>query len=277
MKTARLNRLLGADGRCLDVAVDHGVFNVAHFLDGLGDMPAVVRSLVEAAPDAIQMNPGQADLLSAYPRATRPALVLRLDIANVYYAERVPPLWDRLQNPDEPVIAALRADAAAVVANLIHIPGESDLHRQCVENIGRLRTACDHYGMPLMVETLVMKPGPEGGYGVDGDADRLTALVRQARDLGADLVKADPTDHAEDYARVIEAARCPVLVRGGGRVDLKTVFERSYAFLQQGAAGLVYGRNVYQHPDPARVVAGLMAMIHEDATPEQAFAIGGSC
>lgn len=59
----RLNRFLAADGRCLDVAIDHGVFNEHAFLDGLEDMPAVVRSLVEAGPDAIQMNIGQADVL----------------------------------------------------------------------------------------------------------------------------------------------------------------------------------------------------------------------
>ena len=59
----RLNRFLAADGRCLDVAIDHGVFNEHAFLDGLEDLPAVVRSLVEAGPDAIQMNIGQADVL----------------------------------------------------------------------------------------------------------------------------------------------------------------------------------------------------------------------
>ena len=68
-----------------------------------------------------------------------------------------------------------------------------------------LRAACDPVGMPLMVEPLVFKPGA-GGYGVDGDAEKIVPLVRQAAELGADIIKADPTDDLEAYHRVVEAA-----------------------------------------------------------------------
>jgi len=157
---------------------------------------------------------------------------------------------------------------------LLLLPDEPDLHRQTIVNISRLRGLCEKYGMPLMIEPLVMKGNDaRGGYQVDGDKQKIVALVRQARELGADVIKADPTDHAEDYHEVIEAARCPVPVRGGGKADLKEVFERSYAFLQQGAHGLVYGRNIYQHPNPTRIVQAFMAMIHEDASAEEAWAM----
>src|SRR5690606_17233775 len=99
----------------------------------------------------------------------------------------------------------------------------------------------------------------------------IVPLVRQARELGADIIKADPTDDPEDYHEVIEAARCPVLVRGGGKDDLELVFQRSYAFLKQGAHGLVYGRNIYQHPNPTRIVKAFMAMIHDGLTDQQAW------
>jgi DhnA family fructose-bisphosphate aldolase class Ia len=112
-----------------------------------------------------------------------------------------------------------------------------------------------------MVEPLVMKPGG-GGYEVDGDADRIVALVRQATELGADLVKADPTDDLSRYRRVVTAARVPVLVRGGGRVPDDVLLERTRAVLEQGAAGIVYGRNVIQHSDPAGMVGALRAVVH---------------
>jgi len=125
-----------------------------------------------------------------------------------------------------------------------------------------------------MIEPLVMQANSaRGGYQVDGDKNKLVPLVRQARELGADIIKADPTDDPEDYHEVIMAARCPVLVRGGGKDDLKDVLERSHAFLQQGAQGLVYGRNVYQHPNPSQVVRAFMALIHDDATPDEAWEI----
>jgi DhnA family fructose-bisphosphate aldolase class Ia len=269
----RFNRLFGA-GKCLDVAIDHGVCNEPSFLDGLEDMPGVVRTLVDARPDAIQMNYGQADLLQSIAGKDKPALVMRIDMGNPYNRQRHRAMWAVLQNEAEPLIGALQMDAACVVVNLFMLPDEPDLFRQCVTNIARVRADCDRYGMPLMIEPLVMLPNSErGGYMVDGDADKIVTLTRLAREMGADIVKADPTTNPEDFHRVVEAARCPVLVRGGGREDLRAVFDKAAALMRQGAMGMVYGRNVYQHANPGAVVRGLMAVIHDGASGADASSI----
>lgn len=268
----RMNRLFGT-GRCLDVAIDHGVCNEPSFLDGLEDMPAVVAALVAAGPDAIQMNYGQADLLQEVPGKHKPALVMRLDMGNPYNKQRHRSMWALLQNEAEPLIGALQMDAACVVVNLFMLPDEPDLFRQCVANISRVRADCEKYGMPLMIEPLVMQGNSErGGYMVDGDAEKIVTLTRLAREMGADIVKADPTSNPEDFHRVVEAARCPVLVRGGGKEDLRAVFDKSAALMRQGALGMVYGRNIYQHANPAAVVRGLMAIIHDNASGADAWA-----
>ncbi|WLS10880.1 class I fructose-bisphosphate aldolase (plasmid) [Shinella sumterensis] len=272
-RKVRMNRLFG-NGRCLDVAIDHGVCNEPSFLDGLENMPVVVKALVDAKPDAIQMNYGQADLLQALPGKDKPALVMRVDMGNPYNRIRHRDMWAVLQNEAEPLIGALEMDAACVVVNLFMLPDEPDLFRQCVQNIARVRADCEKYGMPLMIEPLVMQPVTErGGYMVDGDADKIVTLTRLAREMGADIVKADPTSNAEDFHRVVEAARCPVLVRGGGKEDLSAVFAKSAALMRQGAMGMVYGRNIYQHADPSAVVRGLMAIIHADASGEEAYSL----
>ena len=269
----RFNRLFG-QGKCLDVAIDHGVCNEPSFLDGLEDMPAVVETLVDARPDAIQMNYGQADLLQSVAGKDKPALVMRIDMGNPYNRQRHRAMWALLQNEADPLIGALQMDAACVVVNLFMLPDEPDLFRQCVANISRVRADCDRYGMPLMIEPLVMLPNSDkGGYMVDGDAEKIVTLTRLAREMGADIVKADPTTHPEDFNRVVEAARCPVLVRGGGKEDLRTVFDKSAALMGQGAMGMVYGRNIYQHANPGAVVRGLMALIHDGATGADAWAI----
>jgi fructose-bisphosphate aldolase, class I len=270
----RLNRLFNKSGKCLDVAIDHGVFNEYSFLDGLEDVEKVVTQLVDAGPDAIQMNYGQSDVLQRIPGKDKPALVMRTDVGNPYNPQMHREMFNILQNSEEPILEAIRMDAACVVANLLLLPDEPDLHRQTITNISHLRSLCEKYGMPLMVEPLVMKGNDaRGGYQVDGDKNKLIPLVRQARELGADIIKADPTDHVEDYHEVVMAARCPVLVRGGGKADLREVFERSYGFLQQGAVGLVYGRNIYQHPNPKQIVKAFMAMIHDNANSEKAWEI----
>src|SRR5882762_6509149 len=133
----RLRRLFDIDGRCFDVALDHGVFHTPEFLVGIEDLPRAVETLVQAGPDAIQLGPGQARLLQSRPGRPKPALVLRGDTANVYGPSRPRDLFCILNaNPEE---QALRTDASALVVNLFHAPGQTALYRQCLANIAAVK------------------------------------------------------------------------------------------------------------------------------------------
>ena len=271
MKSARLNRLFNAkSGRCFDVAVDHGFFNQANFLQGIESMSKVINTLVDAAPDAIQLTVGQARHLQSIPGKSKPALVLRTDTANVYGSTL--PATRISTMIDEPMLQAVRMDAACVCVNLFLIPGAPDVYAQCINNIVRLKTQSDHYSMPMMVEPLVFRPNSEkGGYEVDGDPEKIVPLVRQAVELGADVLKADPTDDPTVYHRVVETAGgVPLLVRGGGRVPDQELLERTGVLIKQGVQGIVYGRNIIQHPNPAGITRALMAMVHDNVTATDA-------
>ena len=271
MKQYRLNRLFHPlSHRCFDVAIDHGFFNERGFLAGIENLERAVRTVVGAAPDAVQLTVGQAHYLQSLPGKDRPALVLRTDVANVYGQQLPRTLFSRMI--EQPVEQALRLDAACVVVNLFRIPGEPDVTDQCIQNILRIKPECDRYAMPLMIEPLVFQPNTKaGGYMVDGDLDKILPLVRQAVELGADIIKADPTDDVSVYGRVVEiAGRIPVLVRGGGKAADREILERTEALIAQGAAGIVYGRNIIQHANPAGMTRALMALVHEGATAADA-------
>ena len=271
MKQYRLNRLFNAkSNRCFDVAVDHGFFNQPGFLTGIEDMREVIKTLVDAAPDAIQLTLGQARHLQEIPGRFKPSLVLRTDVANIYGKELPASRFSLMI--EETMLQAVRYDAACVCVNLFQIPGAPEVHAQCVENILRLKPQADYYGVPMMIEPLVFQPNEKaGGYMVNGDETAITYLVRQAVELGADIVKADPTDDVSVYHKVIAAASgIPVLVRGGGRVSDREILERTQGLLAQGAAGIVYGRNVIQHPKPKGITQALMAMVHDNASVEAA-------
>ncbi|MCH1463766.1 MAG: hypothetical protein L7U46_07785, partial [Candidatus Nanopelagicales bacterium] len=269
----RLNRLFNAtSGRCLDVAIDHGFFGERHFLNGIEDLGGAIDALVAAAPDAIQLTQGQAPKLQAHRGKERPALVMRTDVANVYGAP-LPDHMFSLMIP-EPAKRGVQLDAAIIVVNLLDLPGRPEVREACVQNVLDAKADCEKYGMPLMIEPLVMKPvDPEGstGYTVNGDLDLILPIVRQAVELGADVIKADPTDDPSDYHQVVRiAGDIPVLVRGGGRVPDRELLERTDAVLAQGAAGIVYGRNIVQHANPAGITRALMAMLHENAPVDEA-------
>jgi class I fructose-bisphosphate aldolase len=264
----RLNRLFSASsGRSLAIAVDHGVPGEPDLLEGIEDMERVIDSVVEAGPDALLLAPGQADLLQRRIGHEKPALVVRVDVPNVYGRE-IPDLPISTMY-DDPVGIAVRLDAAAVVVNLLDSPGQPSLRQTCVENLMRLRTACDRAGMAMMVEPVPMAPAT-AGYDVHRDPERLRGLVRQAVELGADVIKCDPLPGAEDFARLVLTARVPVLVRGGGRVAVEELLELTAGVLEAGALGLVYGRNVIQHDDPPAMMGALAALVHDHATAAEA-------
>ena len=275
MKSARMNRLFAPSGNCFDVAIDHGMFNEGSFLAGIEDMHAAIRIVAEARPDAIQLPPGTAPILQAIPGKDRPALVLRTDIANVYGTPLPAALFSEVI--DRPVEQGLVLDAACVVVNLLQLPGQPEVYRACIRNINALKRECEVYGMPLMVEPLVMQDNSKGGYMVNGDIRQILPLVRQAVELGADIIKADPCDDVTEYHRVIEIAqRIPVLVRGGGRVSDAEILSRTHMLMAQGARGIVYGRNVLQHSNPGGMTRALMAIVHDGATAEAALAMMGA-
>ncbi len=270
---ARLNRLMGADGKCFDVAIDHGFFGELGFLAGIENMESAVQAVVAAAPDAVQLSLGQARRLQAVQGKQKPSLVLRTDVANVYGSSLPSALFSELI--EQPLEQALRLDAACVVVNLFMLPGQPEVHQACIQNINKLKPQCERYGMPLMIEPLVMQANSQaGGYMVDGTLEKILPLVRQAVELGADIIKADPCDNPKEYHRVIQiAGDMPVLVRGGGRVSDKEILERTFELMQQGASGIVYGRNVVQHASPNLMTRALMAIVHDNAKPDQALAI----
>lgn len=268
MKTARLNRLFNPQSkRCFDVAIDHGFFNEASFLSGIENIRRTIDILLEANPDAIQLTVGQARHLQSRPGKAKPSLVLRSDVANVYGPELPKTPFSRMIV--DPVLQAVQLDAACIVVNLFQIPGASEVTDQCIQNILALKPQCEHYGMPLMIEPLVFQRNDKagGGYMVDGDIKKILPLVRQGVELGADIIKADPSSPVDNYASVIEiAGDVPVLVRGGGKATEEEILQRTETLIKLGAAGIVYGRNIIQHVRPAAITRALMAVVHEGAT-----------
>ncbi len=252
------------------MAIDHGFFNQPGFLTGIENIGKAIRTLVQAGPDAIQLTIGQARHLQAIAGKSKPSLVLRTDVANVYGKELSETSYSKMI--EEAALQAVRMDAACMCVNLFQIPGAPEVTAQCIDNIMALKLESENYGMPMMVEPLVFQPNEKaGGYMVDGDLEKIQHLVRQAVELGADVIKADPTDDVSSYHKVVEAASgIPILVRGGGKASDEEILKRTEELMKQGISGIVYGRNVIQHRNPAGMIRALMSLVHEGATAAKA-------
>lgn len=266
----RIHRMFAADGKCFDVAIDHGFFNELTVMPGIENMGNAVKAVLDAGPDAVQLTIGQAHRLQSIPGKAKPALVLRVDVANVYGKKLPAYLFSRMIS--EPVQQALRLDAACLCINLFLLPGRPEVHAECIDNICRIKPVADEFGMPLMIEPLVMQENMKsGGYMVDGNLELILALVRQAVELGADVIKADPCTDITEYHEVIEiAGDVPVLVRGGGKAPDEEIVDRTVELMKQGAQGIVYGRNVIQHAKRTAMTRALMSIVHDGADAQKA-------
>ena len=120
----------------------------------------------------------------------------------------------------------------------------------------------EEYGIPVLAVTAV-------GRDLDKSDSRYLALCcRIAAELGARFVK---TYYCEGFQKVVEGCPVPVLIAGGPRMDTELdVLETIFNALQEGAMGVVMGRNIWQNNHAVAMIRAVRSVIHEDATPEEA-------
>jgi DhnA family fructose-bisphosphate aldolase class Ia len=256
-------------GKCINIALDLGVFGDRSFSKGIEDLSKALPEIVKGKPDAIQLNPGGLKIYNSLKLDVDIAIALRLDVTNVYEARDIEYPWDTANV--ETLRDAFDKSVNVVVLNLLNLDENSRLQEQCIQNIQLIGAKCREEGIPLMIEPLVMTAKPGAGSASIGDVDKIAALVRQAVELGADLIKVDPTNPMGDFGQIVEiASGVPVLVRGGGSVPARELLERTRTAIDTGASGVVYGRNIVQHPTPAKFIQAIRAIVHKDASVDEA-------
>jgi len=144
-----------------------------------------------------------------------------------------------------------------VVLKLIEVDNNPALQEECIANVQEIGALARSRVISLMVEPLVMTSNPEGGSSSVSDPEKIATLVREAVELGADIIKVDPVEPVERFAAVVEIAHpTPVLVWGGGKVTTRELLERTRTAVDVGARGVLHGRNVVQHPNPPSLDRG---------------------
>lgn len=258
--------------KCINIALDLGVFGDRAFAKGIEDLAKAMPQILAGKPDVIQLNPGGLKIFNRLKSKPDISIALRLDVTNVYEARDIEYAWDTadistMEFADDPRVAC-------VVLNLLNVDENSRLQEQCIQNIQVVAAKCKKASIPLMVEPLVMTAKPGAGSTSLGDPYKISSLVRQAVELGADIIKVDATTPMSDFGQVVEiASGIPVLVRGGGQVTPRELLERTRIAMDVGASGVVYGRNVVQHPTPAKFIKAIRAIVHDNASVEKALSI----
>jgi DhnA family fructose-bisphosphate aldolase class Ia len=105
-------------------------------------------------------------------------------------------------------------------------------------------------------------------------AEDIALAARIGAEMGADIIKTRYSGDEESFRRIVASTGRPVMVAGGPLRDgtLRSLLAMVDECLSAGAEGVIFGRNVWQHPRPEAVLAALNAMVHEAASVDQALA-----
>ncbi len=263
-KYSRLRTIFHDSDRAFVVAFDHGILMGP--VDGIQDIATSVKKVVSGNPDAIQLTPPIAKVLSEnFLGRNSPSLIARLDTSNLWRSTPAPKngyYTDLFSVKD-----AVRLNADAVVAYLL-VGFENDYDES---NNMKILSAIVHeahdYGMPLIIEPL----GISKGYQVVRDKTIISLAVRMATEIGADLLKVDYTGDKTSFSEILNSTTCPVLIRGGPKT--KTVEDSMKMVLDSldlGAKGIVFGRNIWQSSDSTMTTQIYSDFIHRRITIEEA-------
>jgi putative autoinducer-2 (AI-2) aldolase len=244
----RLARIFRPDtGRTVMLAIDHG-----YFQGPTTGLERVDLNIVPIGPyaDALMLTRGM--LRSTIPATHRGGIVMR--------ASGGPSVLKELS--DERVAVDME-DAARMnvhgVAVQVFVGGEHET--QSIENMTRLVDAGYRYGIPVLGVTAV-------GKELVRDARYLGLATRICAELGAQVVKTYYC--SEGFERVTAGCPVPIVMAGGRKLPELEALEMAYRAVQEGAAGVDMGRNIFQSESPEAMIRAVASVVHDGSSPEYA-------
>ncbi len=247
----RLARIFRPDsGHTVMLAIDHGYFQGP--TTGLERVDLNIVPIAQYA-DALMLTRGI--LRSTIPATHRGGIVMR--------ATGGPSILKELSNER---IAVDMEDAARMnvhgVAVQVFVGGEYET--QSIENMTRLVDAGYRYGIPVLGVTAV-------GKELTRDARYLGLATRICAELGAQVVKTYYVD--EGFEKVTAGCPVPIVMAGGKKLPELDALEMAYRAVQEGAAGVDMGRNIFQSESPAAMIQAVAKVVHERATPVEGYEV----
>jgi len=236
-----------SNGRTVMLAIDHGYF--------LGPTTGLERVDIDIVPllpyvDALFCTRGI--LRSVIPAAPAIPVVLR--------ASGGPSILRELS--DEEIAMdmedALRLNSCGVGVQ-IFIGGTNET--KSVHNMTRLVDAGLRYGLPVLGVTAV-------GKDMVRDARYFRLATRIAAELGAQVVKTYYV--TEGFETVTASCPVPIVMAGGKKLPEIDALTMAYRAIQEGAAGVDMGRNIFQSDAPLAMLQAVGMVVHEDMPPGQA-------
>ncbi len=258
-KQIRMERIINREtGTTVIVPMDHGL--TAGPIEGLIDIKDAVRQVAKGGANAVILHKGN---VTAGHRGRGEDVGLFIHLSGSTVLSPDPNLKVLVCTVEEAI--KLGADGVS-----IHINIGAEYDSKMLADFGKIGKKCSEWGMPLLAMMYTRGPKIENEY----DADAVKIAARVASELGADMVKVTFTGDAESFSKVVEGCSVPVLIAGGEKAkSTEDVLKNVKMAMIAGGKGVSMGRNVFQHENPAKFCEAVSAIVHKNASVEEAMKI----
>lgn len=248
-KSIRLERIVNRDtGRTIIVPLDHGV-SVGP-IEGIADMREAVTNIVSGGANAVLMHKG---VVRCGHRARGRDVGLIIHLSASTDLSPFPNAKTLVCTVEEAI--KLGADAVSVHVNL-----GDETEARMLDALGQVTAVAASWSVPVLAMMYGRGPKIKNSF----DPDVVAHCARVGNELGADIVKVPYTGDPDSFARVVAGCCVPVVIAGGPKIDSRrSLLEMIADSVAAGGAGLSVGRNIFQDPDPARLLAAVTAIVHE--------------
>lgn len=258
-KEIRLKRLLNCKSqRIFVVAFDQGINRGP--IAGIENIGSKIKEVVDAGVDAITINKGIAARLFL-PHAGKVALIMKASAFTPFHKS-----FD-VTFADVEEAVRLGADAISVGVML-----GDERQPEMLRDLGRISKEATSVGMPLVAHIY-----PGGNLIPDEErykVEHISYCARLGAELGVDIIKTWYSGSPDSFRRVVESCPARVVVAGGAKMERPIdLFRMTYDAISAGAAGVTYGRNIWQHNNIPGIINSLKSIIYDSKTPEEALAI----
>ena len=259
-KKIRMGRLFNQkSGRSLIVAYSHGILmGPRPGMKTMEDMRRLTQSVVSA--DGLMVAPGMLIRLEgAFVGRDHPSLVIHLDYQS--FSRDILPYREGATVELARIEEVLAAGADAAMTYLYVGYEDPEREKMEVERNARLARACEKWGLAMMIEP---RSARERTNAEDKTTPELLAMYcRISAEIGADIVKCIYPGNVEALRTVVEGCPAPLLVAGGARAGKpEDAYRQAQGAMEAGAAGLVFGRNIYESNEPAAELARYRRIVH---------------
>ena len=253
-KEIRLAKLFSR-GKAVVVALDHGGY--MGLIKGLEDLPGKI-SLYKKA-DAVLINPNMAKYCGKFFSSRDSSLmIIRINWGS-HYCEGFKKGYQRRMAT---VRRAVALGADMIMASLL-LGGSEEANTENIALLGEIYGETESLGVPLIGEYIPL----EGIDRFQGKKSEVELGVRMCAEIGSDLIK---TVYIPEFSNLVKSVPIPVLALGGARMDTDLeALKFAKESIKEGAAGVVFGRNVFQADNPEKFLDALLKVVKEGCNPEE--------